>query len=228
MAAMICILMLKMRPWPECRAPFVAPMDINSLPFTFLGGLEMDAFSTLPLSPVRTRIVMACTHCRKRKIKCLTVGSSAEGPCERCTKRGLKCEFITVAGQRHEESPADTQLNKPRLEKLAAAAAAAPRQPERRPRDIRLPHPPAPHLYEPKFQGAGSPEVPREYNAHHSQLTESTIYPTPDLSQIYIRGTSGVGSLPPLTRFAAYPDQRCFRGCPAGYCTCAWEYRHVS
>ncbi|KAJ7629082.1 hypothetical protein FB45DRAFT_868027 [Roridomyces roridus] len=44
------------------------------------------------------RVVMACTNCRKRKIKlnamqCLTSTSPTNSCCQRCTSRGLQCEY---------------------------------------------------------------------------------------------------------------------------------------
>ncbi|KAJ7026782.1 hypothetical protein C8F04DRAFT_1296110 [Mycena alexandri] len=47
----------------------------------------------------RRRNIIACTNCRKRKIRCLTPEEPPENPCERCVKRGLRCEYITVANQ---------------------------------------------------------------------------------------------------------------------------------
>ncbi|KAG7449268.1 uncharacterized protein BT62DRAFT_1002853 [Guyanagaster necrorhizus] len=49
------------------------------------------------------RALIACTHCRKRKIKCVPVSSedpdrSHNSPCERCTKKHLKCEYVPVDG----------------------------------------------------------------------------------------------------------------------------------
>ncbi|KAJ7129880.1 hypothetical protein C8R43DRAFT_1240039 [Mycena crocata] len=42
----------------------------------------------------RKRIYVACVHCRKRKIKCIT--KSEDTPCERCAERGYTCEYIPI------------------------------------------------------------------------------------------------------------------------------------
>ncbi|KAJ7731924.1 hypothetical protein DFH07DRAFT_781093 [Mycena maculata] len=62
---------------------------------------------SVPLPPMwmpRRRVITACTYCRKRKIRCLTWEEPPKNPCERCTKKGLKCEYITIADQRDEVS----------------------------------------------------------------------------------------------------------------------------
>ncbi|KAK0490973.1 hypothetical protein IW261DRAFT_53623 [Armillaria novae-zelandiae] len=56
------------------------------------------------------RALIACTHCRRRKIKCVPVSSedpdrSHNSPCERCTKKHLKCEYVPVDGSVPATSP---------------------------------------------------------------------------------------------------------------------------
>ncbi|KAJ7087088.1 hypothetical protein C8R44DRAFT_900732 [Mycena epipterygia] len=51
---------------------------------------------------VRRRLNIACTNCRKRKIKCVTVDLDAppgESPCARCEKKGLVCEYVPAGEQ---------------------------------------------------------------------------------------------------------------------------------
>ncbi|KAF7366180.1 C6 finger domain [Mycena venus] len=55
-----------------------------------------------PIFLTRRRVIIACTNCRKRKIRCLTPEDPPLNPCDRCTKKGLKCEYITIANQRDE------------------------------------------------------------------------------------------------------------------------------
>ncbi|KAJ7176311.1 hypothetical protein C8R43DRAFT_943096 [Mycena crocata] len=45
------------------------------------------------------RVIIACTNCRKRKIRCLTSEQPPINPCERCAKKGLQCEYIPVPDQ---------------------------------------------------------------------------------------------------------------------------------
>ncbi|KAJ6549987.1 hypothetical protein B0H19DRAFT_1073884 [Mycena capillaripes] len=52
-----------------------------------------------PLFLARRRVIIACTNCRKRKIRCLTPEETPVNPCDRCTKKGLKCEYITISNQ---------------------------------------------------------------------------------------------------------------------------------
>ncbi|KAJ7638728.1 hypothetical protein FB45DRAFT_410263 [Roridomyces roridus] len=44
----------------------------------------------------RRRAMIACTNCRKRKIKCVTTEEPPRRPCARCTKRSLCCEYVAV------------------------------------------------------------------------------------------------------------------------------------
>ncbi|KAJ7617085.1 hypothetical protein FB45DRAFT_872569 [Roridomyces roridus] len=69
---------------------------------------DSDSSSTLSLSPgilpppfpiQRKRAHMACSNCRKRKVKCSNINNEGGGhePCERCLKRRLECEYVAVA-----------------------------------------------------------------------------------------------------------------------------------
>ncbi|KAJ7434681.1 hypothetical protein FB451DRAFT_1467325 [Mycena latifolia] len=42
-----------------------------------------------PQRPPRRRTVMACSNCRKRKIRCITSEDFPTNPCARCIKRGM-------------------------------------------------------------------------------------------------------------------------------------------
>ncbi|KAJ6597483.1 hypothetical protein DFH09DRAFT_1272188 [Mycena vulgaris] len=55
--------------------------------------------SQSPLIQQRRRVYVACLNCRRRKIKCVTAGDQAapQNPCDRCTKRGLSCEYRAVS-----------------------------------------------------------------------------------------------------------------------------------
>ncbi|KAJ7191313.1 hypothetical protein GGX14DRAFT_600757 [Mycena pura] len=75
------------------------------LPLTaFVEGTMMSGGQAhLVLSPLFTkkrRVIIACTNCRKRKIRCLTAEDSPVLPCERCSEKGLKCEYLNVNDER--------------------------------------------------------------------------------------------------------------------------------
>ncbi|KAJ6566153.1 hypothetical protein B0H19DRAFT_1066493 [Mycena capillaripes] len=59
-----------------------------------------------PAPERRTRVFLACLNCRRSKIKCLTVDSQ-ENPCKRCARKGLICEYRTVAEEREQSANAD-------------------------------------------------------------------------------------------------------------------------
>ncbi|KAJ7662447.1 hypothetical protein B0H17DRAFT_318555 [Mycena rosella] len=53
-----------------------------------------------PLSPPHRRKPIACSNCRKRKIKCTPSNPSHDlEPCSRCLRRGFRCEYMTVSQQ---------------------------------------------------------------------------------------------------------------------------------
>ncbi|KAF8206824.1 hypothetical protein K438DRAFT_1756170 [Mycena galopus ATCC 62051] len=49
----------------------------------------------------RTRVYIACVHCRRRKTKCLTDDSEG-GPCKRCIRLGLQCQYTPIADEQEE------------------------------------------------------------------------------------------------------------------------------
>ncbi|KAJ7641982.1 hypothetical protein FB45DRAFT_1126220 [Roridomyces roridus] len=53
------------------------------------------SFPPPPFAP-RTRVYLACAQCRRRKIRCISNGDY-DKPCERCDRRNLRCEYISVA-----------------------------------------------------------------------------------------------------------------------------------
>ncbi|KAF8127326.1 hypothetical protein K438DRAFT_1790014 [Mycena galopus ATCC 62051] len=49
----------------------------------------------------RTRVYIACIHCRRRKTKCLTDDAEG-GPCKRCIRLGLQCRYTPIADDQEE------------------------------------------------------------------------------------------------------------------------------
>ncbi|KAJ6515999.1 hypothetical protein C8R45DRAFT_1206143 [Mycena sanguinolenta] len=64
-----------------------------------------DTPTSLSLNTRRRRAMIACTNCRRRKIKCVTTEEPPQHPCARCTKRGLVCEYVAVDEPTTPESP---------------------------------------------------------------------------------------------------------------------------
>ncbi|KAJ7283742.1 hypothetical protein C8J57DRAFT_1462714 [Mycena rebaudengoi] len=48
------------------------------------------------VSTRRKRAMIACVHCRRRKIKCVTSEEPPRNPCARCTRRRLDCVYVAV------------------------------------------------------------------------------------------------------------------------------------
>ncbi|KAJ6575742.1 hypothetical protein DFH09DRAFT_1311792 [Mycena vulgaris] len=59
-----------------------------------------------PSEGKQRRTVMACSNCRRRKIRCVTTERPPIHPCERCTRRCLTCEFVRVTDQPRRSSSA--------------------------------------------------------------------------------------------------------------------------
>ncbi|KAF7351978.1 Gata zinc finger domain-containing protein [Mycena venus] len=75
-----------------------------------------------PLNPTlesfkrKPRINVACSHCRKRKIKCVTSNVFSRTPCARCTKMWPSCTYISVEAQGADvKSPSATGGNSRRI-----------------------------------------------------------------------------------------------------------------
>ncbi|KAJ6460831.1 hypothetical protein C8R47DRAFT_1226081 [Mycena vitilis] len=102
--------------------------------------------ATLAIFTKRKRVCLACVHCRRRKVKCMTTEATTSDsppctPCERCTKMGLACTYLSVAAQSRSTSggaPSPTPPTKTR--------------PEHR----------APEHYRPTKTFPGRPPVPKE------------------------------------------------------------------
>ncbi|KAJ7450982.1 hypothetical protein B0H11DRAFT_2076633 [Mycena galericulata] len=87
----------------------------------------------------RSRINVACVNCRRRKIKCVTAEEPPRRPCERCAKRGLSCEYLSVADDR--------------AQKPTSAPAG-------RTEDLRLDAPPSLHMSRPQKEPDAEPYPP--------------------------------------------------------------------
>ncbi|KAJ7059760.1 hypothetical protein C8F01DRAFT_1254671 [Mycena amicta] len=74
--------------------------------------------------PKHNRAYIACTHCRKRKIKCLT-NDADNAPCQRCVRRQLQCVYVPVA---EDEAVYETDHSPTSPYFSAPAQAAAPHQ----------------------------------------------------------------------------------------------------
>ncbi|KAJ6586477.1 hypothetical protein DFH09DRAFT_1143484, partial [Mycena vulgaris] len=56
-----------------------------------------------PLARRRTSI--ACSKCRKRKIKCTPSSDGPHDPCARCLRGGFQCEYVAVSEQVDQTAP---------------------------------------------------------------------------------------------------------------------------
>ncbi|KAK1230640.1 hypothetical protein PQX77_006270 [Marasmius sp. AFHP31] len=60
--------------------------------------------STPPQSSSK-RVLMACTECRKRKVRCNPDRSGVTHPCERCDRHGLRCRYEPISNFFPEHDP---------------------------------------------------------------------------------------------------------------------------
>ncbi|KAJ6532647.1 hypothetical protein B0H19DRAFT_1081678 [Mycena capillaripes] len=90
----------------------------------------------------RRRVIIACTNCRKRKIRCLTPEDPPLNPCDRCTEKGLKCEYITITNQKNQKAGSRKNASEADAELSGTASTSSP--PVRLP-PVHTAHPSAPH-----------------------------------------------------------------------------------
>ncbi|KAJ7485961.1 hypothetical protein FB451DRAFT_1231521 [Mycena latifolia] len=60
------------------------------------------------INRTRKRTSIACSSCRKRKIKCMPSSNDPHDPCARCLRRGFRCEYVTVSEQQQDASESST------------------------------------------------------------------------------------------------------------------------
>ncbi|KAJ7478265.1 hypothetical protein FB451DRAFT_1396049 [Mycena latifolia] len=72
---------------------------------------------------MRRRTILACTNCRRRKIRCITTEQPPKNPCARCVKKGLSCEYV-AAPEAEEYSGSTSRPQTPDTSRSAPAACA--------------------------------------------------------------------------------------------------------
>ncbi|KAJ7456150.1 hypothetical protein FB451DRAFT_1183938 [Mycena latifolia] len=134
--------------------------------------------STEPLARRPKRVYIACVHCRRRKVKCIT--SQESQPCARCIKKGLKCDYLSVPEQQarsasttHGQEASD-QNPLPPTPYMASTRNNTPQSYEGNPL-------PSGHLYRPPQNDSQFNSV--NYLGAHSQLAhDPRVYATVDSS----------------------------------------------
>ncbi|KAJ7495422.1 hypothetical protein FB451DRAFT_1360215 [Mycena latifolia] len=58
-----------------------------------------------PFAAMRRRTILACSNCRKRKIRCMTTEQPPRNPCARCVKKNLPCEYVAALEPDYSSSP---------------------------------------------------------------------------------------------------------------------------
>ncbi|KAF7316546.1 C6 finger domain [Mycena indigotica] len=90
---------------PSCYRPQISPdvshhetrrdeVLIETVPS--MSSTSSASATTSKLFQKRRRAYIACSNCRKRKVKCITVSDADYRPCTRCSQKGLLCEYIAV------------------------------------------------------------------------------------------------------------------------------------
>ncbi|KAJ7889952.1 hypothetical protein B0H14DRAFT_3708751 [Mycena olivaceomarginata] len=67
--------------------------------------------TTPPPGHQRNRI--ACSNCRKRKVKCISKEKYPTSPCERCSKEGTTCEYVAISNNEGMSSGNDISWAEP-------------------------------------------------------------------------------------------------------------------
>ncbi|KAF7325581.1 C6 finger domain [Mycena kentingensis (nom. inval.)] len=84
----------RIRPLGSARSPQSEP-GIMSFPASSSSSAPA---TQSKLFQKRRRAYIACSNCRRRKIKCITASDADYRPCTRCASKGLVCEYLSVGG----------------------------------------------------------------------------------------------------------------------------------
>ncbi|KAJ6504946.1 hypothetical protein DFH09DRAFT_1439689 [Mycena vulgaris] len=79
--------------------------------------------SQYPQPPVphrRGRTLLACSHCRKQKIRCITTEQPPLHPCARCVKRKLTCTYVAVPDQEVDSPPDGGHPHRPGVDMVGS------------------------------------------------------------------------------------------------------------
>ncbi|KAJ7458144.1 hypothetical protein FB451DRAFT_1508518 [Mycena latifolia] len=119
----------------------------------------------------RRRVIVACTNCRKRKLRCLASENPPRSPCKRCLEKGIACEYVTVGEDK-------TTRSQP-LERASETPSYASRRAARN-----LPAPPASsHSHAPPGGGPLRPAYP-ESHSHPDPTPSDSQYFYPNYSSL--------------------------------------------
>ncbi|KAJ7097644.1 hypothetical protein C8R44DRAFT_748359 [Mycena epipterygia] len=100
-------------------------------------------------SPGHRRCRIACSNCRKRKIKCIAGEKNKKNrlPCKRCSQQGCPCEYVSVSEEEASSPEPTTPENGPKWLQPLVPESYDRKQSSR-------PHMPAPKI----FDGYTAPE----------------------------------------------------------------------
>ncbi|KAJ7617270.1 hypothetical protein FB45DRAFT_1034562 [Roridomyces roridus] len=115
-----------------------------------------------PQATKKRRTIIACLTCRKRKLRCITFEQPPNSPCERCARKNIHCEYVSVSDEQ------DTEYTGGPVH-AADMAAPMPVDPRQNPRLAHLgrnsPAPPLPYTgpppagQRPRFYGQTLPPL---------------------------------------------------------------------
>ncbi|KAJ7126071.1 hypothetical protein C8R44DRAFT_119636 [Mycena epipterygia] len=138
--------------------------------------------------PGHQRNRIACSNCRRRKVKCIITEKKPRSSCERCAKDGATCEYVAVAGDEetsHSRSSGSDHAAPPTL------GWVEPLDPESYARSKGV------------FPPATAPQVPSMYAGYGAQAAGPPGYPQGPYqqyeyprSQFVPPSSGGRGSLP--------------------------------
>ncbi|KAJ6550418.1 hypothetical protein DFH09DRAFT_1086683 [Mycena vulgaris] len=202
----------------------------------------------------RRRVIVACTNCRGRKVRCLTSEDPPQSPCQRCAKKGLACEYVTVTSQRNEslsrnptpEPAPNVPLHYMPYGQFALPADHQPHTPlgsrqgySRSPHITPNPLPPNPQYLYPQYPdqsignsySASSGHPPRRHSSATSPGPMQSTLPVHPARMHNGESLPGRATDPKYldrqsasSPYASAPQARCGVCQPGYYCTCNWKY----
>ncbi|KAJ6541066.1 hypothetical protein DFH09DRAFT_1175059 [Mycena vulgaris] len=145
--------------------------------------------NSAPYALKRRRTIIACSHCRKRKIRCITTEQPPKNPCARCTKRNLACEYVAAPDQELNSTAQTTPHLPPNS--LESDTDSSPSQ---------TPMTWAPPLTAPDFSRCPSAEPWLAHTAWHHPSQPPPRYSRPT-SSVSTRDFHPLYPTPPLTEW---------------------------
>ncbi|KAJ7617942.1 hypothetical protein FB45DRAFT_932984, partial [Roridomyces roridus] len=157
------------RRFVRIRSTFVTPMSSPTPSSSGSGKLR--------------RTILACSHCRKRKIRCITSEQPPTKPCSRCKAKNLPCLYVSADARSHSPTSSNSPESDLGDSESSPPSTATATDPMGMPTKNRRSSPTmlsVPSFHRTPYSSSSSPTDPRRAIRPHLQP-----HPQPPLSVLY-------------------------------------------